>query len=141
MFTLTFIKAFFSHWLGISFLVIILALGGYAAVERSSLKTAETTITTQATKIGSLQAEAAQFQQAASDCSAGTAAVQTADVAASASAAIAVSEADIKAKVFTNNAKKIRAQKPASSDDYTASKLLMDQLIDSRQAQLKGATQ
>lgn len=132
------IKAFFKHPIGILISLVVVVLLTFGFAEHLMLKSDDTKIVAQATQIGSLQAEAAQFQGAASECSAGTQALQTADATATASAAVAVSEAGVKAMMYTNHATQILSQKPASSDDYTASKQLMDQLIDNRQAQIKG---
>jgi predicted lipid-binding transport protein (Tim44 family) len=128
------IKAFFSHWLGIVIGVTVIVLALFCTVEYFHIRTLNTTIASLNQKIGSSQATAAQFEAAASDCSANTQALAQADAAATASAAVAVSEATVKAKTRTAHAKTILAQKPTGTDDYANSKALMDQLIDNRQA-------
>jgi hypothetical protein len=139
MLTLAIIKGFFSHWVGISFLVILLAVGGYAAIERHEVNSLSKTITTQDQTIGSLKANIAQWTGAASDCSASVANAAAASSEASANSVEAVSEAAVATAPKKTFAKKILDQKPTSSDDYTASNTLMGQLIDQRQSELAGA--
>lgn len=128
------IKAFFSHWIGITIAVIVLLLALFSTVQFFHIKTLNTTITSQNQQIGSLKTEAAQFQDAATTCSNNTQALAKADAEATASAAVAVSEADVKANMYTDHANTLRTQKPAGTDDYANAKALMNQLIDNRQA-------
>jgi hypothetical protein len=139
MLTLTFLKAFFSHWLGISFAVIVLILGGVAGFEHYENTHLTANIATLNQQLGAIKANDAQWQGAASDCSAGAAAVAASGAEVTAAAVQAVSEATVQTAPKVTFAKKILAQKYTGTDDYANAKTLMNQLIDQRQAELKGA--
>jgi len=135
--SLALIKAFFSHWFGILITVIIICLAGVIWYQHHENGQLTNNIATLNQKIGAIKANDAQWQGAASDCSVATAAVAASEASATQAASEAVAIADVKAKMYTDHAKKVLAQKPASSDDYTASKQLMDGLIDNRQSILQ----
>lgn len=126
------IKAFFSHWVGLLISVIILCLLVFGVAEYFHIKDLNQTIATQQTALGQVKAISAQFEDAASACSAGTAAIAASETAATAAAASAVAVAEVKAKTYEDHATTVLKQKPAGTDDYANSKQLMDELIDHR---------
>lgn len=132
------IKEFLSHWVGIVVVVIVLGLVGVVVFEKYQNTALTSQIASLNQTIGSLKTGEQEWQSSAKNCSDGVAAVAASQVAVTEAASQAVATATVKAKVYENHAKQILAQKPTSNDDYTASKQLMDGLIDTRQAQLKG---
>jgi sensor c-di-GMP phosphodiesterase-like protein len=137
MVTLTLIKTFFSHIVGIITLCIVIALGTVAGIEYLSAKHTTTELDAANTKIGDLSTAVADKTEAASECSAGVAATVAANAQASSEAQVAVEETAVKASMYNDHAAKILAQKPVGTDDYTNSKALMNDLIANRQAQLE----
>jgi len=135
MFTsLALIKAFFSHWFGILITVIILCLLVFGVAEYFHIKDLNETIATQQTALGQAKAVSAQFESAASECSAGTAALAASETAANVASASAVAVAEVKAKTYEDHATAVLNEKPVGNDDYANSKKLMDDLIDHRTA-------
>lgn len=137
--SLVLVKEFFSHWVGITVSAIVLAVLAYAGIEHYEVKHLSSQIVTLNQQLGAVKANDAQWQGAASDCSAGTAAIAASSAAVTEAASEAVATATVKASKLEAHGKAILARKPTSTDDYTASKQLMNDLIDNRQAQLKGA--
>lgn len=141
MFTFAAIKAFFSGAINIVFISLIVALCTIIGVSYMSNRSKEKEIETLNAKLGAVQTAAQEFQGAASDCSAGVAAVATSEASATEAASHAVAIATVKANMFDSHASATLAAKPVGTDDYTNSKALMDQLITDRQAQNQGASQ
>lgn len=140
MVTLTLIKTFFSHIVGILTLCVFVALGSALGIEHISNSHLTTQLDTANTTIGSLRNAVAEKTKAASECSAGVDAAATASAQASSEAQVAVNETQVKASMYDTHATKILTQKPVGNDDYANSKALMDQLVTDRQAQLAGAS-
>jgi hypothetical protein len=136
MLSLTGIKAFFSGAINIVFISIIVALCTIIGVSYLSNQSKQKEIETLNGKLGVAQTEAAQFQGAASDCTAGVSAVQASEAVADQAVSEAVSVATVKTQMYDNHASTVLNAKPAGTDDYANSKALMESLIDNRQSQL-----
>ena len=126
------IGAFFKHPFGIFISIVIVVLALFGVAEYFHIKDLNQTIATQQTALGQAKAISAQFEDAASACSTGTAALAASETAASVAAASAVAVAEVKAKTYEDHATTVLKQKPAGTDDYANSKQLMDELIDRR---------
>lgn len=139
--SLALIKTFLSHWVGIVVVVIILAALGFGYFEHYENTKLEAQIASLNQDLGAQKTNTAQWTAAASECSSATAALATSEATATATASEAVAKANVKAQTYVAHGKAILARKPSSNDDYTASKDLMNQLIQDRQARLQGAQQ
>lgn len=141
MFTFAAIKAFFSGAINLIFIAIVVALLTALGASYMSNKSKQAEIESLNTKLGAVQTAAQEFQGAASDCSAGVAAVASSEASATQAASEAVAIATVKANMFDSHASATLAAKPVGTDDYANSKALMDQLIQDRQNQNQGAAQ
>lgn len=140
MFTFAAIRAFFKGGINIVFVSVIVALLTIIGVSYLSNQSKQKEIETLNDKLGAAQTEAAQFQGAASDCTAGVAAVQASEAAADQAVSEAVSVASVKAQIYDKHASAVLNAKPIGTDDYANSKALMEQLIDNRQSVIQGAS-
>lgn len=130
--SLSLVGAFFKHPFGIFITIVVFLLGLLGFVEYMHIKDLNSTIATQNQALGQAKAISAQFQDAASACSTGTAALAASETAATVSAASAVAVASVKAKTYENHATAVLARKATGTDDYANSKQLMNELIDNR---------
>src|SRR5579859_1672397 len=118
----TLIKAFLSHWVGMTIAAIVLALLAFAWYERHENTNLTAQIATLNQQLGAVNTNDAQWQATADACSKATAAVVASEAQATIAAASAVSAVQPTVHSKQAFARQILTQKPASTDDYTAAK-------------------
>ena len=139
--SLALVQAFLKHPVGIIVTILVAVLIGFATFEHHENTALTAQIATLNQQLGAVNTNDAQWQATADACSKATAAVVASEAQATVNATSAVAAVQPTVQSKQTFAKQIMAQKPASSDDYTAAKALMGQLIDQRQQEITQRTQ